>query len=63
MPKYKVKVYYYYVASVEVEAENEERAYEMGVDIAEDMTTEQLDYVGYADTEVIDETGFIHEFH
>lgn len=63
MPKYKVKVYYHYVASVEVEAEDEEKAYEMGFDIAEDMTTEQLDYVGYADAEVIDETGFIHEFH
>ena len=59
MAKYKVKCYYQYVGSVEVEADSVEEAREKGFAICDKMSTEDLDYVDYMDTEVIEEDGFI----
>ena len=46
---------------VEVEAESVEEASEIGYELCDKMGTDELDYVGYTDMEVQDETGFIHE--
>lgn len=62
MAKYEVRCYYQYVGSVEVEADSIEEASEKGFEICDKMPTEDLDYVGYMDAEVIDEEGFIHEY-
>jgi hypothetical protein len=62
MVKFKVNCYYTYVASVEVEAENEDEAFDKGYELCDQMSSEELDYVGYIDAEVIDEKGFIHEY-
>ena len=32
------------------------------MNICDKMSSEELDYVGYTDAEVIDEEGFIHEY-
>jgi hypothetical protein len=40
-----------------------EEASEMGFELCDKMTTEELEYCGYTDMEVQDETGFIHEIH
>lgn len=60
--KYLVRCYYTYCGVVEVEAESAEEASELGYELCDKMTTEELDYVGYIDMEVQDETGFIHTF-
>lgn len=62
MPKFKVNCYYTYVASVEVEAENKDEAFDKGYELCDKMSSEELDYVGYTDAEVIDEDDFIHEY-
>ena len=62
MAKFKVNCYYTYVASVDVEAENEDEAFDKGFELCDQMSSEELDYVGYTDAEVIDEEGFIHEY-
>ena len=61
MAKFKVKCYYSYVGETEVEADTIEEAFSKGYDICDKMSSEELDYVGYTDAEVIDEEGFIHE--
>lgn len=62
MEKYLVRCYYTYCACVEVEAETPEDASEMGFELCDKMTTDELDYLGYTDMEVQDATGFITEF-
>ena len=62
MEKYLVRCYYTYCGVVEVEAESMAEALEKGFELCEKMTTDELDYVGYTDMEVQDETGFILEF-
>lgn len=59
--KYLVKCYYTYCGVVEVEAESVEEASEIGYKLCDKMETDELDYVGYTDMVVQDETGFIHE--
>ena len=61
--KYLVRCYYTYCGVVEVEAESVEEATEKGFELCDKMTTDELDYVGYTDMEVQDETGFIHEIN
>lgn len=62
MAKFTVKCYYTYVGSVEVEAETLDEAFDKGYELCDKMSSEELDYVGYTDAEVIDEKGFIHEY-
>jgi hypothetical protein len=59
--KYLVRCYYTYYGMVEVEAESVEEASEIGYELCDKMGTDELDFVGYTDMEVQDETGFIHE--
>jgi hypothetical protein len=59
--KYLVRCYYTYCGMVEVEAESVEEASEIGYELCDKMKSDELDYVGYTDMEVQDETGFIHE--
>lgn len=59
--KYLVRCYYTYCGVVKVEAESVEEASEIGYALCDEMPTEELDFVGYTDMEVQDETGFIHE--
>lgn len=59
--KYLVRCYYTYRGVVEVEAESIEKASEIGYALCDEMPTEELDFVGYTNMEVQDETGFIHE--
>jgi hypothetical protein len=59
--KYLVRCYYTYCGVVEVEAESVEEASEIGYALCDEMPTEELEFVGYTDMEVQDETGFIHE--
>lgn len=61
MAKYLVRCYYTYCGCVEVEADSVEEASEKGYEICDAMTTEELEFVGYTDMEVQDDTGFIHE--
>ena len=61
MKKFTVRCYYTYCAEVEVEANSIEEAKEIGYDICSEKTTDELNYVGYTDTEVQDETGEIHQ--
>lgn len=62
MAKFTVKCYYTYVGSVEVEAETLDEAFDKGYELCDKMLSDELDYVGYTDAEVIDEKGFIHEY-
>jgi hypothetical protein len=62
MAKFTVKCYYTYVGSVEVEAETLDEAFDKGYELCDKMSSDELDYVGYTDAEVIDEAGFIHEY-
>jgi hypothetical protein len=62
MAKFTVKCYYTYVGSVEVEAETLDEAFDKGYELCDKMSSEELDYVGYTDAEVIDEKDFIHEY-
>lgn len=50
MAKYKVNCYYTYVGSVIVEADSAEDAYNKGLELCEDMHTDELDFVGYSDS-------------
>lgn len=59
--KYLVRCYYTYCGVVEVEAESVEEASDIGWELCDRMPTSELDFVGYTDMEVQDETGFIHE--
>lgn len=59
--KYLVRCYYTYCGMVEVEAESVEEASEIGYELCDKMKSDELDFVGYTDMEVQDETGFIHE--
>lgn len=59
--KYLVRCYYTYCGVVEVEAESVKEASEIGYALCDAMPTSELDFVGYTDMEVQDETGFIHE--
>ena len=61
--KYLVRCYYTYCGVVEVEAESVEEASDIGFELCDRMPTSELDYVGYIDMEVQDETGFIHEIN
>lgn len=61
MAKYLVRCYYTYCGMVEVDADSVEDASNKGYELCEQMRTEDLEYVGYTDMEVQDETGFIHE--
>ena len=60
MAKFTVKCYYTYVGSVEVEAETLDEAFDKGYELCDKMSSDELDYVGYTDAEVIDDEGFIH---
>ena len=62
MAKFTVRCYYTYSTEVEVEANTLEEAMEMGQDICADRPITELEYVGYTNTEVQDETGEIIEF-
>ena len=62
MAKYKVKCFYTYCGEVEVEAETMMEAINKGQELCSEMTTNELDYVGYSDTEVEDENGEISYF-
>lgn len=62
MAKFKVKSYYTYVATAEVEADTIEEALEKGYNHNDGLHTDDLDYIGYLNSEVIDENGDIHEF-
>lgn len=62
MAKFKVNCYYTYVGSVEVEAETLDEAFDKGFELCDKMSSDELDYVGYTDAEVIDEEDFIHEY-
>lgn len=62
MAKFKVNCYYTYVGSVEVEAETLDEAFDKGYELCDKMSSDELDYVGYTDAEVIDEEDFIHEY-
>lgn len=62
MAKYKVYSYYQYVGISEVEADDAEEAFEKGYALNDKMTSEDLYYVDYIDSEVIDEDGGLHNF-
>lgn len=62
MAKFTVKCYYTYVGSVEVESETLDEAFDKGYELCDKMSSDELDYVGYTDAEVIDDEGFIHEY-
>ena len=62
MPKYIVKCYYTYCGRVEVEANSIEEAAEIGYAQCEEMSSDELDFIGYTDSEVIDDDGEIHQF-
>jgi hypothetical protein len=55
MAKYFVKSYYTYVAVAEVEAETPQQALEEGYNINEGKFTDELEFCGYTDSEVVDE--------
>ena len=46
MAKFTVNVHYDYVATVEVEAENEEQALELAKDVADELSTQELELCG-----------------
>lgn len=62
MAKYKVYSYYTYRATAEVEADSPEEALEKGYNHNEGLHSDELDFTGYCNSEVIDEDGEIHEF-
>lgn len=62
MAKYRVKSYYTYVAVSEVEADSPEEALEKGYNHNEGLHSDELDFIGYCNSEVIDENGEIHDF-
>ena len=62
MAKFKVNTYYTYVAVSEVEADTIEEALEKGYNHNEGLHTDELDFIGYINSEVVDENGDIHEF-
>lgn len=62
MAKYKVKCFYTYCGEVEVEAETMMEAINKGQELCSKITIDNLDYVGYSDTEVEDENGGISYF-
>ena len=62
MAKYRVLSYYQYVAISEVEADSVDEAFEKGFALNEDMTTDELRYVDYTDSEVISEDGALYNF-
>ena len=62
MAKFKVYSYYQYVGISEVEAESAEEAFDKGYDLNEKLTTDNLYYVEYLDSEVVAEDGTIHQF-
>ena len=55
MAKFIVKSYYTYVAVTEVEAETAEEALEKGYCENEGKFTDELEYIGYTDSEVMNE--------
>lgn len=61
MAKYLVRCYYTYCGTVEVEANSIEEAAEIGYVKCENMTSAELEYVGFTDSEVQDENGEIHQ--
>lgn len=60
MAKYKVHCYYEYVGIVEVEEDSIEEAFEKGFELCDVMEIDDLRYVGYNDSEVIDSDGEVH---
>lgn len=61
MAKFTVNCYYTFVGSVEVEADSIDEAYEQGYAICQEMPSNELEYCGYTDATVMDETGEIYE--
>ena len=61
MAKYLVRCYYTYCGTVEVEADSIEEAAEIGYAKCENMTSEELEYVGFTDSDVQDEDGEIYQ--
>lgn len=59
MAKFLVRCYYEYSATIVVEANDANEAFDNAWEQAEKMTTDELDYVGYTNSEVhpIDENG------
>lgn len=59
MAKFLVRCYYEYSATIAVEADDANKAFDIAWEQAEKMTTDELDYVGYTNSEVhpIDENG------
>lgn len=55
MAKYFVKSYYTYVAVSEVEAETPQEALDMGYNENEGKSTDELEFCGYTDSEVLNE--------
>ena len=54
MAKFTVNVHYDYVATVEVEADNEEQALELAKDVADELSTQELDYVDCTDVYILE---------
>jgi len=59
MAKFLVRCYYEYSATIVVEANDANEAFDIAWEQAEKMTTDELDYVGYVNSEVhpINENG------
>lgn len=62
MAKYRVRCFYTYCGSVEVEADSIEEARNKGHELCSEMTTDELEYIGYTDTEVEGEDDDIYQF-
>lgn len=54
MAKFTVDVHYDYVARVEVDAENEEQALKLGKDVADGLSTQELEYVDFTDVCIVE---------
>jgi hypothetical protein len=62
MAKFIVRSYYEYVHVVEVEADSFEEAFDKGYAISNEVGTDELEFVGYTNSEVEDECGDMKEF-
>lgn len=59
--KFTVNCYYTFVGTVEVEAESIEEAFAKGYNFCTDMPTDELQFGGYANATVVDESGEVYE--
>ena len=54
MAKFTVDVHYDYVARVEVDAENEEQALKLAKEVADGLSTQELEYVDFTDACIVE---------